>query len=197
MRRRRSRGEASVTKPRPAMPRVITKTGWIAISAAALAILIGSVAFALTNTSSTAPPGSLPNGDVPPQSSAAVVDDCYDAGKIEPGSITLNCGSGGATASRLTWSRWTADEAIGQGTVNVLNCNPTCASGPDVAYQAGVTLSEPVRAASGARLFTRVTLLFLGKAPAGLGRTAVYKDCFDLPPAPDLPRCPADEQGAT
>ena len=186
-----------MTKPQATLRRGITKTGWIAISVIALAIVIGSVVFALTNKSSTRPPGSLPNGDVPPKSSVAVIDNCTDVGQIEPSSIVLNCGSGGGTASTLTWSQWAAEGAVGRGTVNLLTCNPTCASGQDVAYQISLTLSEPVRAASGARYFTRITLSFIGVAPSGFARTAVYKDCYDTPPAPDLPRCPADERGAT
>jgi hypothetical protein len=186
-----------VTRPQATLRKSISRTGWITISGIALAIVIGSVAFALSNKSSTQPPASLLHGNVQPQSSVAVIDNCDNVGKVEPSSIVLNCGSGGGTASRLAWSQWTTTKAVGRGTVNLLNCVPNCASGQDVAYQISLTLSEPVRAASGARYFTRITLSFLRTPSAGIARSAVYKDCFDTPPAPDLPKCPADEQGAT
>jgi hypothetical protein len=186
-----------MTKPGANMLKSINKAGWTAISAVALAVVIASMVFALTTKTSTTPPSSLPNGDVQPQSSVAVIDNCLNVGRIEPASIVLYCGTGAGIANGLIWSQWTADKAVGRGTVNLVDCNPNCANGPDVAYQISLTLSEPVRAASGARYFTRVTVSFLSKAPAGVARTAVFKECFDTPPAPDLPKCPADEQGAT
>jgi hypothetical protein len=166
------------------------------VAAIALALIAGSVAFAVTHTESTSPPSTLPNGDAKPQSTVAIIDDCGNVGRIEPSSIMLLCGDGTATATSLSWTQWTSQQAIGKGQVNIVNCVPDCANGTDIAYHVTLRLSEPVRAHSGARYFTRIALSYLGKGPSG-ARTSVYKDCYDAPPAPYLPQCPADEQGAT
>jgi hypothetical protein len=168
----------------------------VSIAVVALALIAGSITFAVRHTNGTSPPPTLPTGDVSPQSNVSVIDDCANAGRVEPSSIMLLCGSGGATASSLSWSQWTSDQAVGRGLVNILNCVPSCANGTESAYRASLILSEPVRASSGAEYFTRITVSFLDKGPSG-ARNAVYKDCYDSPPAPFLPKCPADEQGAT
>jgi hypothetical protein len=168
----------------------------LSIAILALAVIGGSIAFAVTYTDNTSAPSTLPKGDVPPQSTVSVIDDCASSGRIEPSSITLLCGDGGATASSLSWSQWTSKQAIGRGVVNILSCVPNCVNGSESAYGVRLTLSEPVRARSGALYFTRITLSYLGSSPPTGPRSAVYKDCYDTPPAPFLPKCPANEQGA-
>jgi hypothetical protein len=167
----------------------------LSIAVLALVLIVGSIVFAVTHKGGTSPPSTLPQGDVPPQSSVSIIDDCASAGRVEPSSIMLLCGSGGATASSLSWSQWTSEHAVGLGVVNILSCVPNCANGTESAYRVSLTLSEPVRAQSGALYFTRITLSYLDKSPTG-ARNVVYKDCYDTPPAPFLPKCPADEQGA-
>ena len=58
---------------------------------------------------------------------ARVPSNCYKE-KFEPSRIILSCGNGGVYLSGLTWDSW-ADEALGEGTLNVNDCNPNCAGG--------------------------------------------------------------------
>lgn len=47
----------------------------------------------------------------------------------------------------ITWTMWTASQAIGQGTWNYLSCSPSCAGGPSTPYPATIVLSHPVNGA--------------------------------------------------
>jgi len=167
-----------------------TRRVWVLVCAVAVALAIGAIVFAITNKSPTSPPGVLAHGNVTPQSNVAVVADCSSAGIIEPATIDLLCGNGTAAATSLQWSQWSSQQAVGQGTVNVVSCVPTCAKGPDVAYRVTITLSEPVRTASGSVDFTRIAVTYDGKGPSGV-HSAVYQDCFFTPPAQYIPKCPA------
>lgn len=167
-----------------------TRRVWVIVCAVAVASAIGAVIFAITNKSPTSPPGVLASGNVTPQSNVSVVADCSSAGIIEPATVDLLCGDGTATATSLSWSQWGSQQAVGRGTVNVVNCVPNCASGHDVAYRVTVTLSDPVRTASGSIDFTRIAVAYNGKGPPGL-HSAVYQDCYFNPPAQYIPKCPA------
>src|SRR5260370_31324457 len=63
--------------------------------------------------------------------------------------------SGDSTSflSKMTWSSWSATEAVGKGTYKIDGCNPDCAAGPVYPVATVVTLSQPVKvcSSSGAR----------------------------------------------
>jgi hypothetical protein len=44
----------------------------------------------------------------------------------------------------ITWSSWTATQAVGSGTWEYENCIPDCASSTHVPYPATITLSDPI-----------------------------------------------------
>ncbi len=50
----------------------------------------------------------------------------------------------GNVATGLTWSTWTATEAVGTGSREELGCVPDCAQGSATAYPVTITLSDPV-----------------------------------------------------
>jgi hypothetical protein len=168
---------------------------WLAAGALGFVAVALAVIFAVRHTNGTSGPSDVVSGNAQPQSDVLIVDDCTDEGRFEPTTIQLTCGDGTAVAGNLTWSEWNSTIAVGQGTVNEVSCVPDCADGKDVVYSAKFTLSEPVRAESGKEYFTRVAISYIGKGPNGAS-TALYKDCFDTPPAPFIPACPADERGA-
>jgi hypothetical protein len=77
--------------------------------------------------------------------------------------------SGDSTAilDKMTWSTWSAAEAVGTGTYKLDACNPSCAAGPVYPVPAVVTLTDPVKvcSSSGTHWFwTRASFKF----PAGL-----------------------------
>ena len=171
---------------------------WLGGGMLAVLVIVLSVIFAVMHTNGTSGPNDVSPGNVQPQSDVLVSDNCgfnNDEGVFEPVTIQLTCGDGTAVAGNLTWSQWSSTMAVGQGSLNEVSCVPDCANGKDIAYKAKLTLSEPVKAGSGKEYFTRIEVTFIGNGPNG-SSSQLFKDCYDTPPAPYIPPCPADEQGA-
>lgn len=157
-----------------------------------------AVTFAVTRTNGSSGPNAVTPGNVQPQSDVLISDNCAgqnDEGLYEPAAIQLTCGDGTIVANGLTWSQWSATTATGHGSVNEVSCVPDCADGQDVAYQVNVTLSQPVKAGNGEEYFVRITLAFTGDHPGG-SPNQMFKACADTPPAPYIPPCPPNDQGA-
>lgn len=57
-------------------------------------------------------------------------------------------GDGTAILSEITWTTWSATEAVGTGTYKLDACNPSCAAGPVVPVATVVTFSQPVKVCS-------------------------------------------------
>src|SRR5712692_90258 len=81
--------------------------------------------------------------------------------------------SGDSTAilDKMTWSTWSATEAVGTGTYKLDACNPSCAAGPIYPVATVVTLSDPVKvcSSSGTRWFwTRASFTFPNGLPKAL-----------------------------
>jgi hypothetical protein len=69
----------------------------------------------------------------------------------EPACTGYGCSlSGDATAIlyEITWTTWSATEAVGTGTYKLDACNPSCAAGPVDPVATVVTLSQPVKVCS-------------------------------------------------
>jgi hypothetical protein len=81
--------------------------------------------------------------------------------------------SGDSTAilDKMTWSTWSATEAVGTGTYRLDGCNPNCAAGPVYPVATVVTLSDPVKACSPSgtrRVWTRASFTFPHGLPKAL-----------------------------
>jgi hypothetical protein len=51
---------------------------------------------------------------------------------------------------KMTWSTWSASEAVGTGTYRIDSCNPNCAAGKVYPVATVITLTDPVRVCSSA-----------------------------------------------
>jgi hypothetical protein len=81
--------------------------------------------------------------------------------------------SGDSTAilDKMTWSTWSATQAVGTGIYKLDACDPSCAAGPVYPVAAVVTLSDPVKvcSSSGTRWFwTRASFTFPRGLPKAL-----------------------------
>jgi hypothetical protein len=81
--------------------------------------------------------------------------------------------SGDSTAFlyQMTWTTWSATEAVGTGTYKLDDCNPNCAAGTVYSVPTVVTLSQPVKvcSAAGAREFwSRASFTFPDGLPKAL-----------------------------
>jgi len=80
-----------------------------------------------------------------PSVTAAAALPVFKAGSysgLKPSEIAFS-GDGGNVVGGITWSEWTATEAIGRGTSDEDNCKPDCASGQNVNVETTITLSQP------------------------------------------------------
>jgi hypothetical protein len=92
---------------------------------------VGSTETTVVPTTTTVPSASTP----------LFVSDGFLGRK--PTDIYLS-GDAGNVVTNLSWSVWSTEEAIGDGTSNYLTCNPNCASGPAYPEHTSITLSDPV-----------------------------------------------------
>lgn len=127
-------------------------------SAGAPAAATGTVSPAAVSSSSAAALGGAAM-----QSAAdtflAPGQDVKGAALFKPACVnTYGCAlSGDSTAFlyKMTWTTWSASEAVGTGTYKIDSCNPNCAAGTVYPVATVITLTNPVRvcSASGTRWF--------------------------------------------
>jgi hypothetical protein len=93
---------------------------------------------------------------------------------FEPACGGYGCAlSGDSTAFlyHMSWTTWSATEAVGSGTYKLNACHPSCAAGTVYPVPAVVTLSQPVKvcSSSGARWFwSRASFAFPDGLPKAL-----------------------------
>jgi len=71
--------------------------------------------------------------------------------EVRPSEVAFSADSGNIV-TKITWSSWGPDTAVGTGTWGYNSCQPNCASGSVTDYSAKLTLSNVVNGQ-----FTRVT----------------------------------------
>jgi len=106
-----------------------------------------------TTTVVTSTP-ARPSAAVPTTSPATEPSPQFAAGSFtgrDPSTINFSSDQGNIV-SNITWSSWTATQAVGQGTWTYISCVPDCASGQPTPYVATIALSNPVNG-----LFTALT----------------------------------------
>jgi hypothetical protein len=119
--------------------------------------------------SSPAPSPARPSSAAPSPTAAAstVVFDCLEQARVEPANFILTCADDNSVLGRLSWTSWTAEQAIATGVHELNGCTPDCAMGTFHDYPAVVTFwrSEPAAGHPGERYFTRITVRYTGPRP--------------------------------
>ena len=117
------------------------------------------------------PPPDVPklqkvSGDVASSLDQGVVGvvDPFGHVAIRPQSLEV---ASDATLQHLSWERWDASGAEGEGTMRALDCSPTCAQSGELETQLRIELSAP-RLCDGRQYFNRARVESLGgdKLPA-------------------------------
>ena len=91
--------------------------------------------------------------------------DCATELRYKPNDLVVFCGDGGGQAKRLHWYRWGVTEARARTrSFYVNNCQPSCAGGRFIRFQARIVLYRsracPV---NDRRVFTRMAVIFVGR----------------------------------
>jgi hypothetical protein len=109
---------------------------------------------------------------VRPAASLPVLVDCAGHAKIQPSQVVLACADGNDALTRQSWSHW-GEQALATGSEVINDCTPTCVGGTFHKFPVITVLWRPEPRAhhAGQRMFTRATIIYTGKIPAGFHRT--------------------------
>lgn len=114
------------------------------------------------STASAAPSSTTPGA---PSASAAagatpVVHGCTGEPLTKPGELSLACADNNDRLVGITWSSWTAKEAVGKATRETNTCLPNCADGHmETVPNVEVRLENPQEALTdGALIFTQLSV---------------------------------------
>ena len=93
------------------------------------------------------------------------ITNCNSASS-RPKLLTLTCGDGDTVLKGLRWSSFGGSIARAKGTFVMNTCEPDCAAGRDVSFRANVKATSPRACKRGLRVYNKLTLQFIGQAPA-------------------------------
>ncbi len=96
------------------------------------------------------------------------ITDCTSASS-RPKTLTLTCADANTVLSGLRWSSFGGVSALATGTLETNTCTPNCASGKFVRYPVAVKASSPRSCKAGVRVYNKITLRFIGRAPSSAG----------------------------
>jgi hypothetical protein len=141
----------------------LTRSAAIALSAAALAVAVGTPLAAQAATTHAAAPQVQPAATTSP-----AVYDCGNKPLAEPKTFVFTCDSSGYLTT-LKWTSWNAVTATATGVLNSDNCKPSCANGKWTHQNVDVVLwrSEAVKGHPGQRGYTEMTVLFPNHSTRG------------------------------
>ena len=94
----------------------------------------------------------------------------------KPVELVLYCADAGQILNEISWSNWTATNAIGVGTSTANDCEPTCVEGNDVVSTVEIKLTAPITGKSGKSVFSKVEIQYDKVQPSGL-----MDEVLDLP----------------
>jgi hypothetical protein len=105
-----------------------------------------------------------------------LISNCAKA-KFKPINVIIACGDASLGAKEMTWSRWTHKTALGTGTGQVNDCDPSCVQGTTKAAPMQLLLSHPRTCSNGRRLFTKLRYTWTAGAPVGPSGGSVPVGC--------------------
>jgi hypothetical protein len=126
-------------------------------------------------------PASGPKGSVPIQ---IVVLDCPGLPPlVRPKTFILSCADGYVQLNKLSWTSWTPGLASATGTLVKNTCAPSCVAGHFRAYPVLAILwsRAAVKNHPGQQCYTRMTLIYPGSRPQGVGQTETVPLPTSLP----------------
>jgi len=101
------------------------------------------------------------------------ITNCYSA-VSRPKVVVLTCADANTSLKGLIWSSFGGSTAQGRGTFVTDSCEPNCASGKSLSFEATVKATGSVSCKRGLRVYARLTLRFAGRAP-GRGVPRIWK----------------------
>ncbi len=122
------------------------------------------------NTAPKSVLADLAVGCTPPGGSAWI-NDCGPLASAPP-TLVLACADANYSLGALKWRRWGASIASASGTAHANDCKPYCAAGHFHSYPVAVAADRLTKCGS-ADIYTRLTVIYAGARPAGIGKRDV------------------------
>jgi hypothetical protein len=119
-----------------------------------------------------------------PVSIQTVVLDCPGVpALVRPKNYILTCGDGYVQLQKLAWTSWTPGLASATGTLVKNDCTPNCVGGHFHSYPVLAVLwgKAAVKNHPGQQCYTKMTLIYPGARPQGLGQTETVPLPTSLP----------------
>jgi hypothetical protein len=91
----------------------------------------------------------------------------------EPASLVLACGDANYELASLRWKGWGTAHATATGVARANDCTPNCAAGHFHSYRMTAT-AEVLTACGAARYYGRLTIVYSGARPQGIGKRDVH-----------------------
>jgi hypothetical protein len=107
-----------------------------------------------------------------PPGTTAWIDDCGPL-VAAPKSLVLTCADGNYELAKLRWRGWGHVTATALGKAVANDCKPYCAAGHFHSYAVTVAATG-LRRCGSARIYSRLTIAYPGKRPAGIARRDVH-----------------------
>jgi hypothetical protein len=79
--------------------------------------------------------------------------------------------------SGISWTKWTASEALGSAYDQLNNCTPDCGDGKFTGYRVSIELWRPQRL-HGTLVFTRMTIFYVRSRPPHHPKHYTFTDTF-------------------
>jgi hypothetical protein len=142
----------------------------------------GLLAYSLAGPAGAAPADTA--AVTGPGSVQTVVLDCPGLpALVRPKTYILSCADGYIRLDKLSWTSWTPGLASATGTLVKNTCNPSCVAGHFRSYSVLVVFwgKTTVKNHPGQQCYTRMTLIYPGARPNGVGQTQTVSLPTSLP----------------
>jgi hypothetical protein len=126
---------------------------------AVLLIVVAALVAICVSAAATASPVASESGK-----RVQLIANCFKP-KFKPKDVIIACGDASLGARSMTWSTWTRKRADGNGTGQINDCNPDCASGTTKSAPMELQLSKPQLCSNGKRVFAKLRYIWTSGPP--------------------------------
>ncbi len=126
---------------------------------AVLPIVVAAVVAVCVSAAALASPVASESGK-----RVQLIANCFKP-KFKPKDVIIACGDASLGARGMTWSTWTRKKADGNGTGQINDCNPDCASGTTKSAPMELQLSKPQLCSNGKRVFAKLRYIWTSGPP--------------------------------
>ena len=143
----------------------------------------GLLAYSLAGPAGAAPARPETNTAAHVSIQTVVLDCPGQPALVRPKTYILSCADGYIQLDKLSWTSWTPGLASATGTLVKNTCDPSCVAGHFRSYPVLVVFwgKAAVKNHPGQQTYTRMTLIYPGARPKGVGQTETVSLPTSLP----------------